>query len=164
MELLSGSGAIWREDPYVRRAVMEAGWHEGRQFDTTTWTAKLSRAGFEINDLAQRLWLDLGGLTINGLPDRTDSSSLLIDPVDACIDAIEETRSLSQFIGENCSPLGMWSVQFRTYCSESGYIFAVWPRTIWDLGRTIPTAFEYVVLGGDRQGRERAAPFIGPFF
>jgi hypothetical protein len=150
--------------PELSDALLRAGWFEGREFDTSVWEAMLLRSGFVLNDLAKRVWTELGGLTIEGSSDHPDSSSLLIDPVDACIDAPEEARSLSEFLGENCSPLGMWSVQFRTYCSESGLVFSVWPRTMWVLGKSVEEALAYVVLGGDRRDRERSAPFIGPFF
>ncbi|OKJ56162.1 hypothetical protein AMK28_15110 [Streptomyces sp. CB02115] len=115
-------------------------------------------AGFEFNDVATAVWAEFGELTIKSSPARVPSSSLLLDPVDACIDASEEARKLRRRYGENYSPLGMWSIQYRSYVAASGRVIAVGAGFMWQLGTSFAEALTYVVEGdGGADRTERAA-------
>ncbi|WP_329154622.1 SUKH-3 domain-containing protein [Streptomyces anulatus] len=150
--LLTGCG------PSVLEALGAAGWSAGRRVDTGTWTRKLVAAGFELNDVATAAWAEFGELTIKSSPARVPSSSLHVDPVDACIDASEEARKLRRRYGENYSPLGMWSIQYRSYVAASGRVIAVGAGFMWQLGTSFAEALTYVVDGDGGAGRaERAA-------
>lgn len=150
--LLTGCG------PSVWEALGAAGWSAGRRIDTEAWTRKLVAAGFEFNDVATAAWAEFGELTIKSSPARVPSSSLHLDPVDACIDASEEARKLRHRYGENYSPLGMWSIQYRSYVAASGRVIAVGAGFMWQLGTSFAEALTYVVEGDGGAGRaERAA-------
>ncbi|WP_411109280.1 SUKH-3 domain-containing protein [Streptomyces sp. c-19] len=139
-------------------ALTTAGWRAGRRMDTDTWTRRLAAAGFEFNDVATAIWAEFGALTISSSPTRVPSSSLHVDPVDACIDASEEARRLRRRYGENYSPLGMWSIQYRSYVAESGRVLAVGPGVQWHLGASFAEALTYVVDGdGGADRTERSA-------
>ncbi|MFJ6405876.1 SUKH-3 domain-containing protein [Streptomyces hydrogenans] len=144
--------------PSVGEAVRAAGWSAGRRVDVVTWTRRLEAAGFEVNDVAAAVWAEFGGLTIKSSPVRVPSSSLRLDPVDACIDASAEARRLRRRYGENYSPLGMWSIQYTSYVAASGRVIAVGPGFVWQLGSTFAEALTYVVDGdGGANRTERAA-------
>ncbi|WP_330322824.1 SUKH-3 domain-containing protein [Streptomyces anulatus] len=139
-------------------ALGAAGWSAGRRVDTGTWTRKLVAAGFEFNDVATAAWAEFGELTIKSSPARVPSSSLRLDPVDACIDASEEARKLMCRYGENYSPLGMWSIQYRSYVAACGRVIAVGAGFMWQLGTSFAEALTYVVEGdGGADRTERAA-------
>src|ERR1044072_2617970 len=128
--LLTGCG------PSVLEALTLAGWTAGRHVATADWTQRLTAAGFELNDAASRVWAEFGGLRVARSPDPAPASSLHVDPVDACIDTVTEAAALKRRYTENYSPLGMWSVQFRSYIAESGRVVAVGPAVLWHLGPT----------------------------
>ncbi|WP_405786978.1 SUKH-3 domain-containing protein [Streptomyces sp. NBC_00029] len=139
-------------------ALRIAGWRAGRRIDTETWTQQLVAAGFEFNDLATAVWAEFGELTIESSPARVPSSSLHLDPVDACIDASAEAQRLRRRYGENYSPLGMWSIQYRSYVAASGRVITVGPGFLWQLGTSFAEALIYVVDGdGGADRTERAA-------
>jgi len=139
--------AIWAGDPAVLDALRASGWFEGRRFDISSWIESLEAAGFELNELARRVWSEFGGLTIVSSATRDPSSSLHVDPEDACIDTVDEAATLGQRFGENYSPLGMWSTQFRSYIGASGRVIAVGPRVIWELGLSFAEALADIVSG-----------------
>lgn len=150
--LLTGCG------PSVLEALRAAGWGAGRRIDTETWTQRLVAVGFEFNDVAIAVWAEFGELTIKSSPARAPSSSLHLDPVDACIDASAEAQRLRRRYGENYSPLGMWSIQYRSYVAASGRVIAVGPGFLWQLGTSFAEALSYVVDGdGGPDRTERAA-------
>ncbi|MET9674815.1 SUKH-3 domain-containing protein [Streptomyces sp. NPDC006482] len=139
-------------------ALRTAGWSAGRRIDTATWTQRLVAAGFEFNEVAAAVWAEFGELTIKSSPARVPSSSLHLDPVDACIDASAEAQRLRRRYGENYSPLGMWSIQYRSYVAESGRVIAVGAGFLWQLGTSFAEALTYVVDGDGGPARtERAA-------
>jgi hypothetical protein len=122
----------------------------------------LEATGFELNDLSRRIWAEFGDLTIESSEARFPSSSLHVDPVDACIDAPDEASTLKRKLGENYSPLGMWSVQFRSYISESGRAIAVGPRVMWELGLSFAEALDFVVNGDGGKDRARRVDWLNP--
>ncbi|MFD7203370.1 SUKH-3 domain-containing protein [Streptomyces sp. NPDC059893] len=124
-----------------------AGWTAGRKIATGDWTQQLTAAGFELNDAAVEVWAEFGELTIKSCPARVPASSLRIDPVDACVGTAAEAFKLRHRYAENYSPLGMWSVQFRSYIAASGRVVAVGPNFLWPLGSTFAEALAYVVDG-----------------
>ncbi|MFE4539006.1 SUKH-3 domain-containing protein [Streptomyces scopuliridis] len=139
-------------------ALRTAGWRSGRRIDPETWTQQLMAAGFKFNDVATAVWAEFGELTIESSPARVPSSSLRLDPVDACIDASAEAQRLRRQFGENYSPLGMWSIQYRSYVAASGRVIAVGPGILWELGTSFAEALIYVVDGdGGADRAERAA-------
>lgn len=144
----------------MRKALRAAGWFEGRRFDTYAWTTVLRSAGYVLNHCAPRLWEAFGGLRIVSSPARSPASSLYVDPVDACIDSRDESVRLSERLGENFSPLGMWSIQHRTYVGASGRVIAVGPGVMWDLGATFDEALDYVVNGDGGVDRTQKALWL----
>ncbi|MEU6417118.1 hypothetical protein [Streptomyces spiralis] len=82
------------------------------------------------------------------------------EPVDACIDAAEEAATLRRRYAENYSPLGMWSVQFRSYIAASGRVVAVGPNWLWPLGSTFVEALAYVMEGDGGVNREEQADWL----
>lgn len=155
------SSASWGSDPAVGEAVRAAGWYEGRHVDVSTWCSKLASAGFELNDLAPRIWSEYGDLTIVSAPER-HPASLHIDPVDACIDFADEARRMSRRLSENFSPLGMWGGQFRAYLGQSGKVLAFGMGTLWDLGDDFAQALACVVIREDYE-REQEIDWL-PYF
>ncbi|MFJ3101901.1 SUKH-3 domain-containing protein [Streptomyces sp. NPDC086835] len=151
---------IHGDRPAVLEALRAAGWAEGREYDISGWMEELGGAGFEPGPLARRVWSEFGGLTIRSATQRVPPSSLRIDPVDACIDALDESRVLSRRFGENCSPLGMWAVQFRSYIAESGLVVAIGLRDMWVLGPTFAEALAHVVVGGGDESRRQQADWL----
>ncbi|MFD3309317.1 SUKH-3 domain-containing protein [Streptomyces sp. NPDC058694] len=137
-----------------------AGWAEGRKIATAGWTQQLTGAGFELNDMALGVWAEFGELTIKSSAVRVPGSSLHIDPVDACIDTAEEAFTLRRRYAENYSPLGMWSVQFRSYIAASGRVVAVGPNVLWTLGSTFVEALAYVVDGDGGVDRAEQADWL----
>lgn len=115
-------------------------------------------AGFEFNDVATAVWAQFGELTIRSSPARVPSSPLRLDPVDACIDASEQARKLRRRYGENYSPPGMWSIQYRSYVAASGRVIAVGAGFMRQLDTSFAEALTYVVEGDGGAARtERAA-------
>ncbi|MBO7935687.1 MULTISPECIES: SUKH-3 domain-containing protein [Streptomyces] len=145
----------------VREALRRAGWTEGRQVDVSHWVEELEAVGYRPHPLARRIWSEYGGLTVRSAPEREPGSSLYIDPVDACIDSFEESVTIGDRYGEDFSPLGMWSSQFRSYVSASGTVVAVTVRTVWDLGASFAEALAYTVEGDGRGSRARRADWLG---
>ncbi|MFJ2094042.1 SUKH-3 domain-containing protein [Streptomyces sp. NPDC087901] len=144
--------------PSVLEALRTAGWRAGRRIGTETWTQQLVAAEFELNDVAKAVWAEFGELTIESSPARVPSSSLRLDPVDACVDASAEAQRLRLRYGESYSPLGMWSIQYRSYVAASGRVIAVGPGVLWQLGTSFAEALIYVVDGdGGADRTERAA-------
>ncbi|MFE7122554.1 SUKH-3 domain-containing protein [Streptomyces sp. NPDC057617] len=137
-----------------------AGWTAGRKIATAGWTQQLTGTGFELNDMALGIWAEFGELTIKSSPVRVPGSSLHIDPVDACIDTAEEASTLGRRYAENYSPLGMWSVQFRSYIGASGRVVAVGPNVLWHLGSTFLEALAYVVDGNGGVNRAEQADWL----
>jgi hypothetical protein len=136
--------------------LLAAGWADGRRFDSSVWVEALEEVGFELNPLALQIWSEFGALTISSSETRVPASSLYIEPMDACIDSFEEAVKLTRRFGENFSPLGMWSVQFRSYVGASGRVVAVGPLVLWELGSSFSAALTYVVngdMGGSRAQR-----------
>lgn len=121
----------------------------------------LEAAGFQLNDLALRVWAEFGGLTIRSSEVRVPPSSLHIDPVDACIDAFDEAELLSRRFDRNYSPLGMWSVQFRSYIGGDGRVIAVGPQVLWELGLSFSEALDFVVNGEAGVDRAESAEWLG---
>lgn len=146
--------------PTVLDALRVAGWTAGRKIATADWTQRLTGAGFELNDVAMAVWAEFGELTIGSSSARVPGSSLRLDPVDACIDAVEEASALRRRYGENYSPLGMWSVQFRSYVAAGGRVVAVGPNWLWPLGSTFMEALAYVVDGDGGVNREERADWL----
>ncbi|MFD8975416.1 MULTISPECIES: SUKH-3 domain-containing protein [unclassified Streptomyces] len=142
-----GSNSFWGTEPAVRDSLEAAGWHPERQVDITRWVDMLEERGFRLNALALRIWENLGGLRIRSSPVRDPQSSLYIDPVDACIDAPEESEKLAEVYGASFSPLGMWSIQHRSWISESGRVLAIGPGIVWELGTSFPEVLHFVVIG-----------------
>ncbi|MEU6417106.1 SUKH-3 domain-containing protein [Streptomyces spiralis] len=69
--------------PAVLEALGVAGWTAGRKIATADWTQQLMAAGFELDDLALRVWAEFGELTIKSSPTaRVIGSSLHIHPVE----------------------------------------------------------------------------------
>lgn len=148
------SDLVAGDDSRVFSALSAAGWAPGRRTDAAKqWASILKSAGFTVHELAYRIWEELGELRIKSLPERVPPCSLLVDPVDACIDSLPEARSLNENLGDSFSPLGMWSSQFRSYVGTEGRVVAVTVRTIWELGSTFPEALDYTVNG---DGTDRA--------
>ena len=154
--------ALSRSGPAVRAALRAAGWYAGREFDTRDWEAMLSGVGYAVPEWAVRIWRELGALTISSSADRRPSSSLRIDPVVACIDSVDESRLLSAHYGSLFVPLGMWSIQFRSYIAESGLVVAVGPKVVWKLGETLAEALAYVVDGDGSASRATKAEWLSP--
>ncbi|MGW0189398.1 SUKH-3 domain-containing protein, partial [Streptomyces sp. NPDC003362] len=127
-EWLAGCG------PSVLDALGTAGWTAGRKIATGDWAQQLKAAGFELNDAAVGVWVEFGELTIKSCPARVPASSLHVDAVAACIDTAAEASKLRRRYAENYSPLGTWSVQFRSYIAASGRVVAVGPNVLWPLG------------------------------
>jgi hypothetical protein len=144
----------------VLSALSEAGWFEGRRFDATGWIDLLGSVGYVVHDLARRIYGEFGGLTIESSPARVPSSSLWIDPVDACIDSFDESRVVANRLGVGVAPLGMWSVQFRSYIGADGRVLAVAPSTVWELGGSFAEALTYVVDGDGGPGRATRAEWL----
>jgi hypothetical protein len=144
----------------VLDALGVAGWTAGRKIAIEDWTQQLTTAGFELNDTAVGVWAEFGELTINSSPARVTASSLRIDPVDACVDAAAEASRLRHRYAENYSPLGMWSVQYRSYIAASGRVVAVGPSVLWRLGSTFAEALAYVVDGDAGADRTERAPWL----
>lgn len=141
-------------------ALRFAGWTAGRKIATGDWAQQLTAAGFELNDTAVGVWAEFGELTINSCPARIPASSLLIDPADACVDSATEASKLRHRYAENYSPLGMWSVQFRSYIAASGRVVAVGPNVLWPLGSTFAEALAYVVVGDAGVSRAEQADWL----
>ncbi|MFF9623808.1 SUKH-3 domain-containing protein [Streptomyces griseosporeus] len=137
-----------------------AGWTAGRKIATGDWTRQLAAAGFELNDAAVGIWAEFGELTIRSGPARVPASSLRISPVDACIDTAAEASRLRHRYAENYSPLGMWSVQFRSYIAASGRVVAVGPNVLWPLGSTFAEALAFVVDGDADVDRAEQADWL----
>ncbi|MFD3591077.1 SUKH-3 domain-containing protein [Streptomyces sp. NPDC058683] len=137
-----------------------AGWTAGRKIATGDWAHQLTAVGFELNDTAIGVWAEFGELTIKSCPARVPASSLHIDPVDACVDTAEEASKLMHRYAENYSPLGMWSVQFRSYIAASGRVVAVGPNVLWPLGSTFAEALAYVVGGEASINRAQQANWL----
>ncbi|MFJ3502060.1 MULTISPECIES: SUKH-3 domain-containing protein [unclassified Streptomyces] len=161
MEL--GSNSVWSAEPAVRDSLEAAGWHPDRRVDISRWVNMLEERGFRLNPLALQIWENLGGLTIRSSPVRDPGSSLYVDPVDACVDAPEESEELADVYGASFSPLGMWSIQYRSWISESGRVLAIGPGIVWELGKTFPEALHFVVIGESPPrllsgGRREAGP------
>lgn len=144
----------------VLDALGAAGWTPGRRIAITDWTRRLTEYGFELNDVATVVWAEFGELTIMSSPTREPGSELYVEPVDACIDAAEEAATLRLHYGENYSPLGMWSCQFRAYISASGRVIAVGPNCLWPLGSTFMEALAYVVDGDGGDSRAEEADWL----
>ncbi|MEW1914273.1 SUKH-3 domain-containing protein [Kitasatospora sp. NPDC085895] len=138
-----------------------AGWWAGRRIATEGWTRQLTEAGFSLNDAAAGAWAEFGMLTIKSGPTRVPASSLRIDPVDACIDTAAEAAALTHRHAENYSPLGMWSVQFRSYIAASGRVVAVGPNVLWSLGPSFAAALIYMVEGDGSIDRAEQADWLG---
>ncbi len=85
---------------------------------------------------------------------------MYVDPVDACIDMIDEARVLAEHEGERFTPLGMWSSQFRAYVAPGGRTIAVGPLVMWDLGETFTDALIYIVRGEEDPAREQNARWL----
>ncbi|MFF0134592.1 SUKH-3 domain-containing protein [Streptomyces mirabilis] len=151
---------MMRCSPSVLEALGVAGWTAGRKIATAGWAQQLAGAGFELNDVALEVWAEFGELTIKSSPVRVPGSSLHIDPVDACIDTAEEASTLRRRYAENYSPLGMWSVQFRSYIAASGRVVAVGPNWLWPLGSTFVEALAYVVGGDGGVNRAEQADWL----
>ncbi|MFE2064029.1 SUKH-3 domain-containing protein [Streptomyces sp. NPDC059467] len=145
----------------MQDALRIAGWTAGRAVATGDWTRQLTAAGFKLNDAAVGIWAEFGDLTIKSCPARAPASSLHIDPVDACIDTAAEAASLRHRYAENYSPLGTWSVQFRSYIAASGHVVAVGPNVLWSLGSTFTEALIYVVYGDGGVDRAEQADWLG---
>ncbi|MFC9672687.1 SUKH-3 domain-containing protein [Streptomyces sp. NPDC056949] len=109
---------------------------------------------------AVEVWAEFGELTIKSCPARVPASSLRIDPVDACVDTAAEAFKLRHRYAENYSPLGMWSVQFRSYIAASGRVVAVGPNFLWPLGSTFAEALAYVVDGDAGVNRAEQADWL----
>lgn len=137
-----------------------AEWTAGRKIPTGDWIQQLTAAGFELNETAVGVWAEFGELTINSCPARVPGSSLHIDPVDACVDAAAEASRLRHRYAENYSPLGMWSIQYRSYIATSGRVVAVGPGVLWLLGSTFAEALTYVVDGDAGADRTERAPWL----
>ncbi|WP_329553727.1 SUKH-3 domain-containing protein [Streptomyces sp. NBC_00696] len=146
--------------PSVLEALGLAGWTAGRKIATAGWGQQLTDAGFELNDVALGVWVEFGELTIKSSSVRVPGSSLHIDPVGACIDSAGEASSLRRRYAENYSPLGMWSVQFRSYIAASGHVVAVGPNWLWPLGSTFVEALAYVVDGDGGVNRAEQADWL----
>jgi SUKH-3 immunity protein len=146
--------------PTVLAALHQAGWTAGRTFDTASWHRVLEGAGFFVGDAASSVWSEFGNLTIRSAEHRVPASSLRIDPVDACIDSLDEVRKLESELSVEYSPLGMWSIQFRAYIDANGSVIAVGPRTIWRLGATFVEALDYVVNGDSGYSRETRVDWL----
>jgi hypothetical protein len=144
----------------VLDALGVAGCTAGRKIGTAHWTQQLTAAGFELNDMAVGIWAQFGELTIESSPTRVPASSLRIDPVDACIDAAAEASTLRHRYAENYSPLGMWSVQFRSYIATSGRVVAVGPNWLWPVGSSFAEALVYVVDGDAGINRAEHADWL----
>lgn len=142
-------------------ALRGAGWVPGRGIDTEDWVRQLTVVGFELDDTAVGVRAEFGGLTIRSCPARVPASSLCVDPVDACVDTVEEAVSLRRRFGENFSPLGLWSVQFRSYVAAGGRVVAVGPNALWHLGATFAEALTYVVEGDGGALRAERADWLG---
>ncbi|WP_371666983.1 SUKH-3 domain-containing protein [Streptomyces sp. NBC_00289] len=137
-----------------------AGWTAGRKIAAGDWAQQLTAAGFELNDTAVGVWAEFGELTIKSCPARVPASSLHVDPVDACVDTTAEASKLRHRYAENYSPLGMWSVQFRSYIAASGRVVAVGPNSLWLLGSTFAEALAYVVDGDAGVNRAEQADWL----
>jgi hypothetical protein len=144
----------------VLRSLRSAGWVEGRRFDSSAWVEWLEGAGYEPSPLALQIWSALGGLTIASAESRVPASSLWVEPMDACIDSFEEAAKLERRFGEVYSPLGMWSVQYRSYVSVSGRVVAVGPLVVWDLGSSFAEALAYIVKGDAGGSRAQQADWL----
>ncbi|WP_369174985.1 SUKH-3 domain-containing protein [Streptomyces sp. R28] len=158
MERISGS--LRGCGPTVLNALGGAGWTAGRRVATADWTRQLTAAGFVLNDAAPGVWAEFGGLRIASSPARVPGSSLCIDPVDACIGAVVEASRLRRRYSENYSPVGMWSVQYRSYVAASGRVIAVGPNVLWHLGATFAEALAYVVDGDGGADRTERADWL----
>lgn len=135
--------------PEILFALNKAGWAPDRAIDISVWIETLEAVGFEINSRARCLWTEFGGLHIRSSSLQRCGSSLAIDPVDACIDAADEANRLLEEYAENHSPLGMWSIQYRTYVAATGRIIAIGPGGDWELGKNLLEALNFVVRGGE---------------
>lgn len=113
-----------------------------------------------LNDAAVGIWAEFGELTVKSSSVRIPTSSLHIDPVDACVDAAAEASKLRRRYAENYSPLGMWSVQFRSYIATSERVVAVGPNFLWPLGSTFAEALAYVVDGDAGINRAEQADWL----
>ncbi|MFF2040448.1 SUKH-3 domain-containing protein [Kitasatospora sp. NPDC058170] len=140
-------------DADVRTALLAAGWFEGRRYETATWRRQLVAAGFEINDLAVRVWSEFGMLRVVSSSLREQGCSIVVDPADACIDTMDEAAEIAGRLGQNYSPLGMWSSQFRAYIGVDGHTIAIGPASLWNLGDSFAEALKATVLG--RPGVDR---------
>ncbi|MFJ7044855.1 SUKH-3 domain-containing protein [Streptomyces sp. NPDC101112] len=142
-------------------ALRGAGWAPGRAVDTGDWVRQLTAVGFALDDTVLGVWAEFGGLTVRSCPARVPASSLCVDPVDACVDTVEEAASLRRRFAEDFSPLGMWSVQFRSYVTAGGRVVAVGPNVLWHLGATFAEALTYVVEGDGGPPRAERADWLG---
>jgi hypothetical protein len=160
-------------DPAVTAALVDAGWHEGRDVDVTDWVRRLEGGGFHLNDHGVRVWRSLGGLTVRSGVDREPGSSLHVDPVGACGDRLEEGYMLRDRHGVGYCPLGLWSEQFRAYVGDDGSVIATQLGQEYLLGRGVTEALEFVVRGDPDGNRRpwvyevagdatRAMPDVGP--
>jgi hypothetical protein len=138
----------------ITAALLDAGWHEGRNIDVSDWMHRLEGGGFHLNDYAVGMWRSLGGLTVRSNAEREPPSSFHIDPWDACGDRVEEGEILRSRNGVSYSPLGTWSGQFRTYVGDDGRVIATQLGQEYLLGAGVAKALEFVVRG-DPDGNRR---------
>jgi hypothetical protein len=135
-------------NPEVIKALKAAGWYEGRSYPIEKWVEALRAQGFTLNAPAVQVWREFGGLTILSASSRSPSSSMVIDPVDACIDSADEAAELGVRHGINYSPLGMWSGRFKVYIGEDKRLIASDLGQELLLGLSVEQSLEFVVLGG----------------
>jgi SUKH-3 immunity protein len=134
-------------DGDVLDALISAGWHENRPYDTSRWMSVLVGEGFTINQLARAIWASYGGLRVRSASSREPASSLKIDPVESSSGALDEAERLERDYGENYSPIGFWSAQYPAYIAPSGRVVAAGPGIDWELGESFEAALSFIVIG-----------------
>lgn len=110
-------------DEYVLKILKKSGWSDDRKQDITSWVEILSEEGYIINDYAESVLKELGGLQI-----RTSSNenhlgvTLHFNPVNAASGEYDRMEIFNAASNEELFPIGE-CYDWVIYVSESKKIY-----------------------------------------
>lgn len=94
-------------DKYVLEVLKKSGWSDGRKQDITSWVEILSEEGYIINDYAESVLKELGGLQIRTAGNENHLGvTLHFNPVDAASGEYDRMEIFNAASNEELFPIG----------------------------------------------------------
>ena len=108
---------------HTQKVLKKNGWYEGREYDITDWVSDLEEEGYELNEYAKSILIELGNISVwERHTEMYNGATFDFDALFAGTGQYDRLEEFEQASGDKLFPIG--SVQeYIVYAGESKRIY-----------------------------------------